>query len=52
MLDFLMPQLPKHKPNHLLGIADVESITRAVPLGIDTFDSWYIYGVDSFVYCV
>lgn len=29
------------KPNHLLGIADGESIDRAVPWGVDTFDSCY-----------
>jgi len=33
--------VPTHKPNHLLGIADVESIHRAVPLGVDTFDSCF-----------
>lgn len=36
-----MPLLPEHKPNHLLGIGDVESIERAVPLGVDTFDSCF-----------
>ena len=38
VLEFLMPMVPTHKPNHLLGIADLESIRRAVPLGVDTFD--------------
>ena len=33
--------LPKDKPIHLLGIGDLPSITRSVPLGIDTFDSSY-----------
>jgi queuine tRNA-ribosyltransferase len=37
----LMPLLPQEKPVHLLGIADVLSIARSVPLGIDTFDSCY-----------
>jgi len=41
MLSFLMPQLPLDKPNHLLGIGDLESIDHCVPLGIDTFDSSY-----------
>ncbi len=41
MLSFTMPLLPKEKPNHLLGIGDLESIDRCVPLGIDTFDSSY-----------
>lgn len=36
-----MPRLPKDKPNHLLGIGDLESLSRCVPLGIDTFDSSY-----------
>mmetsp|Transcript_1616 Transcript_1616/g.3096 ORF Transcript_1616/g.3096 Transcript_1616/m.3096 type:complete len:438 (-) Transcript_1616:304-1617(-) len=33
--------LPRDKPRHLLGIADLESIDRAAPLGVDTFDSCY-----------
>jgi queuine tRNA-ribosyltransferase len=41
MLSFTMPLLPAEKPNHLLGIGDLESIERCVPLGIDTFDSSY-----------
>jgi queuine tRNA-ribosyltransferase len=39
MLTYLMPQLPNDKPNHLLGIGDLESIQTCVTLGIDTFDS-------------
>lgn len=39
MLNFLMPYIPEDKPNHLLGIGDIESISGIVPLGIDTFDS-------------
>lgn len=35
------PLLPDTHPNHLLGIADLRSIDRLVPLGIDTFDSCY-----------
>lgn len=38
LLKFLMPQLPEEKPNHLLGIGDLNSIHEIVPLGIDTFD--------------
>lgn len=41
MLSFLMPHLPVEKPNHLLGIGDLESIENSIPLGIDTFDSSY-----------
>ncbi len=41
MLRFAMPLLPTDKPNHLLGIGDLESIEGCVPLGIDTFDSSY-----------
>jgi len=41
MLTNLMPQLPKEKPNHLLGIGDLASLKQCVPLGIDTFDSSY-----------
>ena len=39
MLTTLMPQLPIDKPNHLLGIGDIESVEACVSLGIDTFDS-------------
>ncbi len=41
MLTATMPFLPLEKPNHLLGIGDLESIDKCVPLGIDTFDSSY-----------
>jgi queuine tRNA-ribosyltransferase len=41
LLAFLDTLLPKDRPVHLLGIADEESIRRAVPYGIDTFDSCY-----------
>ena len=41
LLRFVMPQLPAHKPNHLLGIADCPSIEECVPLGVDTFDSCF-----------
>lgn len=41
MLQFTLPFIPRDKPNHLLGIGDLESIALSVPLGIDTFDSSY-----------
>ena len=41
MLSSMMQYLPEDKPNHLLGIGDLESIAMCVPLGIDTFDSSY-----------
>jgi queuine tRNA-ribosyltransferase len=41
MLTGLLPRLPEEKPNHLLGIGDLESLEQCVPLGIDTFDSSY-----------
>ena len=41
MLTSLLPKLPPSSPNHLLGIADLPSLKRCVPLGIDTFDSSY-----------
>jgi queuine tRNA-ribosyltransferase len=41
MLSSTMPRLPLDKPNHLLGIGDLESLELCVPLGVDTFDSSY-----------
>ncbi|KAN0003564.1 hypothetical protein ACTFIZ_009736 [Dictyostelium cf. discoideum] len=41
LLKTIMPFIPKNKPNHLLGIGDLESITSIIPLGIDSFDSSY-----------
>lgn len=41
MLSHTLPFLPLDKPNHLLGIGDLESIEQCIPLGIDTFDSSY-----------
>jgi len=41
LLRFLMPLMPKDRPNHLLGIGDVPSIDGAVPTGVDTFDSTF-----------
>lgn len=37
----VLPLLPKERPNHLLGIADIDSILGAVPFGVDTFDSCF-----------
>ncbi|MFH1831283.1 MAG: tRNA guanosine(34) transglycosylase Tgt [bacterium] len=39
MLRLTMPHLPTDKPNHLLGIGDLESLESTIPMGIDTFDS-------------
>lgn len=39
MLTHLMPHIPVHTPNHLLGIGDLASLEACIPLGIDTFDS-------------
>lgn len=39
MLSYTMPRLPIDKPNHLLGIGDLESLAVGIELGIDTFDS-------------
>jgi hypothetical protein len=44
MLSWLMPLLPRSKPNHLLGIADPESCASVVPLGIDDFVKGYEEG--------
>ena len=41
LLSYVLPMLPAEKPNHVLGIADPESVLRAIPLGGDTFDSCY-----------
>lgn len=41
LLAFTTPLLPPEKPNHLLGIGDLNSIERSIPHGIDTFDSSY-----------
>lgn len=39
VLDWTMPELDYTKPNHLLGIGDLESIEEIIKRGIDTFDS-------------
>lgn len=39
MLTHTMPHIPTDKPNHLLGIGDLESLQPCIEQGIDTFDS-------------
>jgi queuine tRNA-ribosyltransferase len=39
MLAYTMPLIPETKPNHLLGIGDLESLGHCIRLGVDTFDS-------------
>ena len=41
LLQYVVPLLPKDKPNHILGIADPASVVGAVPFGADTFDSCF-----------
>jgi len=41
LLEHVMPLLPPHKPNHLLGIADEAAVLATIPLGIDTYDSCF-----------
>jgi queuine tRNA-ribosyltransferase len=41
LLSFTLPLLPPERPNHLLGIGDLESIALCIPFGVDTFDSSY-----------
>lgn len=41
LIGYVRPKLPDEKPNHLLGIGDVDSLNVLIPLGIDTFDSSY-----------
>lgn len=41
LIAYVRPLLPDEKPNHLLGIGDVDSLSNLIPLGIDTFDSSY-----------
>ena len=41
LISYLMPLLPRDRPNHLLGLADPESIAHGVACGVDTFDSCY-----------
>lgn len=39
LLEFLIPKMPENKPNHLLGMGDLNSIKKCVELGVDTMDS-------------
>lgn len=41
ILAHTLPLLPPEKPNHLLGMGDLESIDMGVKYGVDTFDSSY-----------
>lgn len=41
LLGYVLPLLPEEKPNHILGIADPESVLNGVPHGADTFDSCF-----------
>ncbi len=41
MLSSTLFYLPKEKPVHLLGIGDLSSLEKCIPIGIDTFDSSY-----------
>jgi queuine tRNA-ribosyltransferase len=38
ILEWSLPELPREKPRHLLGIGDVPSVFEAVARGMDTFD--------------
>jgi queuine tRNA-ribosyltransferase len=38
MLRHVTPELPKHKPRHLLGVGSPEDFVTAVGLGMDMFD--------------
>lgn len=39
LLEFTLPMLPEDKPNHLLGIGDLNSVETCIKHGIDTMDS-------------
>ncbi len=39
LLKFVVPLLPEEKPNHLLGIGDLNSVEECIKNGIDTMDS-------------
>jgi len=39
MLQFTMPLIPQEKPNHLLGIGDLNSLEECIKMGVDTCDS-------------
>ena len=41
VLGWVLPALPKDRPNHVLGIGDEASVRLAVPLGADAFDSTF-----------
>ncbi len=39
LLKYTLPMLPDTKPNHLLGIGDLQSLQTCIEFGVDTFDS-------------
>ena len=39
LLEYTVPMLPENKPNHLLGIGDLNSVETCIKRGIDTMDS-------------
>lgn len=39
ILSWVCPNIPAHRPRHLLGIGTIEEILLAVEAGVDTFDS-------------
>ena len=41
LLSYTLDPLDPLKPRHLLGIGDLESLSRSICFGIDTFDSSY-----------
>jgi len=41
MLRYTRDFIPQEKPLHLLGIGDLDSLEKCIPLGFDTFDSSY-----------
>ena len=38
MIDWVIKELPKEKPRHLLGIGRLEDIAKIIKAGVDTFD--------------
>ena len=38
VLDFLLPDMPKHKPRYLMGVGTPSDILSAVKRGVDMFD--------------
>ncbi|MDO8451665.1 MAG: tRNA guanosine(34) transglycosylase Tgt [bacterium] len=38
VLDWVIPELPREKPLHLLGVGEIDDIFTAIKRGVDTFD--------------